>query len=216
MGILSRLNTLIKSNLNSAVDRMSNPERDIDILVSDMEDALKSARQEVQSCLVAEKLAIKERDRLRAESTKWEERAGRAVQAGDDGLAREALGEKARVDGLLAAADKTVRDQEAYVDELTASLKQLEARVAEVKLRKNTLKQQARASSGRTAKKGGSAFADFERLSSKVDAMDAAVDIDAELGGTPARDAEVDRKLRELDQHSQIDDALEALKKKLR
>ncbi|HEY3354596.1 MAG TPA: PspA/IM30 family protein [Polyangia bacterium] len=213
MGILSRLNTLIKSNLNSAVDRMSSPEREIDILISDMEDAVKKARQEVQACLVSEKLAIKERDRLRAESASWEQKATRAVQMGEDDLAREALAQKATVDTLLANAEKTVRDQEAYVDELTASLKSLEQRVAEVKLRKGTLKQQARSRAG--AGKGGSAFAEFERLSGKVDAMDAEVDIDAELAGQTSREAETDRKLRELDRQSTIDDALEALKKKL-
>jgi phage shock protein A len=216
MGVLSRLNTLIKSNLNSAVERMSSPEREIDILISDMEDALKQARQEVQQCLVAEKLAIKERDRLQAESASWEQRATRAVQSGQDDLAREALVQKANVDALLENAAKAVREQEAYVDELTASLKTLEQRVAEVKLRKGTLKAQARARAGQNGRKGASAFEDFERLSSKVDAMDAEVDIDAELAGQTAREAETDRKLRELDKQSKIDDALAALKNKLK
>jgi phage shock protein A len=215
MGVLSRLNTLIKSNLNAAIDRMSDPGRDIDILVAEMEDALKQARQEVQTCLANEKVAVKQRDRLREESDGWEQKAGRAVQAGDDALAREALGQKARVDALLADADRAVREQEAYVDELTASLRTLEQRVAEVKLRKGTLKQQARARSGRAARQGGSAFAEFERLSGKVDAMDAEVDIDAELAGKSAKDLETDRRLRELEQQSKVDDALEALKKKL-
>jgi phage shock protein A len=215
MGILSRLNTLIKSNLNAAVDRMSSPEREIDIMISDMEDAVKQARQEVQQCLVTEKLAIKERDRLRADSAGWEQKATRAIQAGDDELARQGLEMKAQVDALLAAAEKNVRDQEAYVDELTKSLKSLEARVAEVKLRKGTLKQQAKMRAGRDGKKGGSAFEEFERISGKVDAMDAAVDIDAELAGQSAREAETDRKFRDLDKSSKIDDALAALKKKL-
>jgi phage shock protein A len=215
MGVLSRLNTLIKSNLNAAVDRMSDPAREIDGLIADMEDALKAARQEVQTNLASEKLAAKQRDRLLGESREWEDRAARAVRAGDDALAREALTQKAQLDAQVAAAEKALREQEAYVDQLTESLKELEARVKEVKLRKNTLKQQARMSSGRTGKKGSSAFSRFEHLSSKVDAMDAEATLDAELNSMSSRDAEVDRKLRHLETNSQIDDALAELKKKL-
>ena len=215
MGIFARLGTLIKSNLNAAVDRMSNPEREIDILIAEMEDALKAARQEVQSNLASEKLAIKQRDRLRQEAAEWEDRAARAVKAGDDDLARKALEQKAQLDVQAAAAEKTLREQEAYVDQLTQSLKELEARVKEVKLRKGTLKQQAKMSAGRAGKKGGSAFADFERLSSKVDAMDAESQLDAELTALGSKDAEVDRKIRALDKDTKIDDALAELKKKL-
>ena len=215
MGVLSRLNTLIKSNLNAAVDRMSNPAREIDILVAEMEDALKAARQEVQTNLASEKLAIKQRDRLLKEAKEWEDRAARAVRADDDNLAREALAQKTQLDAQAAAADKALHEQEAYVDQLSQSLKELEARVKEVKLRKNTLKQQAKMRSGKSAKKGGSAFAEFERLSGKVDAMDAETTLDAELDSMSTKDAEVDRKLRALDKNTTIDDALAELKKKL-
>jgi phage shock protein A len=215
MGVLSRLNTLIKSNLNAAVDRMSNPAREIDILVAEMEDALKEARLEVQANLASEKLAIKQRDRLLQESREWEDRAARAVKAGDDNLARKALEQKTQYDAQAEAADKSLREQEAYVDQLSASLKELEARVKEVKLRKSTLKQQAKMNAGKAGKKGGSAFADFERLSSKVDAMDAESQLDAELSALGSNDAEVDRKIRALDKDTKIDDALAELKKKL-
>ncbi len=215
MGVLSRLNTLIKSNLNAAVDRMSNPAREIDILVAEMEDALKAARQEVQQNLASEKLAIKQRDRLLQEAKEWEDRAARAVKAGDDNLARKALEQKAQLDTQAEAAERSLHEQEAYVDQLSESLKELEARVKEVKLRKNTLKQQAKMTAGRAGKKGGSAFSDFERLSSKVDAMDAESQLDAELSALSSKDADVDRKIRALDKDTKIDDALAELKKKL-
>ena len=85
----------------------------------------------------------------------------------------------------------------------------------EVRLRRGTLKQQARAQAGRDGLRGKSAFEDFERVSSKVDGLEAEVDIDAELRGPTARDEETDRKLRRLEQASQVDDALAELKKKL-
>ena len=47
MGILDRLSTLVKSNVNDLVDRMQDPAKEIDQLVLDMEDSLRQARSEV-------------------------------------------------------------------------------------------------------------------------------------------------------------------------
>jgi phage shock protein A len=215
MGVLSRLQTLIKSNVNSLVDRMSDPGREVDVLVTEMEDALKQARREVQQALTSEKLAIKERDRLGAESASWEAKATRALHAGDDSLAREALAEKARVDGVLAEAERAAHEQQAYVDELTASLKTLEQRVSEVRLRRGTLKQQARSQAGRDPLRPGRAFGEFDRLADGVEAAAAEVELDEELRGPSARDEETSRKLRELERQSKAEDALAELKKKL-
>src|ERR1700759_1198604 len=98
MGILDRISRLVSSNVNSAIDKMSDPGKEIDQLVIDMEAQLKKARQEVQTALATEK-----RQRMRAEAlyksaTEWEERAERAVRAGDDNLAREALKRKGEID----------------------------------------------------------------------------------------------------------------------
>ena len=55
MGILDRISTLIKSNLNSAVDKMTDSGKQIDQLVREMEENQKKARLEVQSTLAQEK-----------------------------------------------------------------------------------------------------------------------------------------------------------------
>ena len=57
MSILSRLGNLIKSNLNSAVDKLSDPAKEIDLLIEEMEDELKQLRVTLRDQLVQEKLA---------------------------------------------------------------------------------------------------------------------------------------------------------------
>src|SRR6185436_720271 len=106
MGILDRLSTLVKSNLNSAIDKMSDPGKEIDQMIVELEDSLKKARSEVLQSIVAEKRIKQKLEALAKESAEWEERAQRAVLAGDDDLVKQALERKAVVDGDKAEAEK--------------------------------------------------------------------------------------------------------------
>src|SRR3954451_2164422 len=98
MGILDRITRLVSSNVNSAIDKMSDPGKEIDQLVIDMEGQLRKARLEVQTALAQEKRHRMRAEELLKKSREWEERAERAVRAGDDALAREALQRKADID----------------------------------------------------------------------------------------------------------------------
>ena len=213
MGILGRLSTLVKSNVNDIIDSMQDPAKEIDQLVRDMEDSVREARGEVAQCLADEKRMAKRVGDLAEEVKSWEGHAMRAVQAGDDALAKEALRRKAEKEADRIEADKALSDQRAYLVQLNAGLKALEARVQDVKLRQGTLREKARA-----AKRGESpvssktaAFENFERMSGKIDVMEAEVGLTDELTGQGAASVAAERKLREMG----LDDELADLKKKL-
>lgn len=217
MGILSRISRLVSSNVNSAIDKMSDPGKEIDQLVIDMEQQLRAARQEVHAALATEKRQRSRAEELGKSSREWEERAERAVRAGDDNLAREALARKASIDSEGQEALKGLSESTAYSDKLTQALKQLEQRITEVKLRKETLKAKARASKGRNPL-GSAALDEFDRLNGKVDAIDAEAELDEELAKLKHEDAasrEVERKLADLEKGNELDDRLAALKAKM-
>ena len=217
MGILGRVSTLIKSNVNDLIDGMQDPGKEIDQMVRDMEDSARDARGEVARCMAEEKRLQKRLDTLGDEAKTWEDRAAAAVRAGDDGLAREALARKGGVDAEIAETKKAVQEQSVYVEQLTAGLKALEARVRDVKLRQGTLRERARASRRGVGLGGAtSAFADFERMSNRIEAVEAEATLGDELAGRAAAAAETDRKLAALGASSDVDDALAELKKKLR
>ena len=183
MGIIDRLSTLVKSNVNELIDQMQDPAKEIDQLVLDME---------------------------------WEEHASRAVQAGDDALAKEALRRKAQKTADRIEAEKAVTEQTVQVEHLVTGLRALEQRVKEVKLRQGTLREKARAAKGQSpVSTGTSAFADFDRMSGKIDALEAEASLTDELRGTTAEKLATDRKLEQLSEDQSIDDALAALKRKL-
>jgi phage shock protein A len=216
MGILSRINTVIKSNLNSAIDRMTDPAKEIELLIVDMEKNAKQAKEEVISVAASAKRTAMRCDKLKGEVETWQRRAEQAVRAGDDELAREALRERQQKGEELTLAERNLGEQEVYVDQLKQSLKALEARVKEVKAKKETLKERARAAKeGRSSLEGGKAFKDFERLEDRIEALETEASLSESLD---ARDAATEAKFAKLEGargDPKIEDALADLKRKI-
>lgn len=219
MGILDRLSTLIKSNLNAAVDRMSDPAKEIDQLVLEMEDNQRKARGEVQAALALEKRQRQKADALKKSAAEWEARAERAVAAGDEGLAKEALKRKLEADAELREAEAALAEQTGHAEKLTVALKALDQRIKEIKLRKETLKAQAAAHKSRERGTGPTeAFNRFDNLATGIDVKEAEVALDAELNENKpgsVKTAEVERRFDELSKDQALEDRLAALKAKL-
>jgi phage shock protein A len=219
MGILNRISTLVKSNLNAAIDKMSDPGKEIDQLVLEMEQQLRAAREEVRQTMVLEKRERQRVEKLTKASDEWSGRAEQAVRASDDPLARAALERKLAVDAERAEAEASVKEQGAYVDQLTVALKALEQRVKEVKARKETLKTVARVKSGRGGGIGStSAFEQYDQLQTSVDVAEAEVALTDELAAASHEDAHsrsVENQLADLEHKGELDDRLAALKAKM-
>jgi phage shock protein A len=216
MGILGRLSTLVKSNLNEVVDSMQDPGKEIDQMVRDMEDSARQAKTEVAQGMAEGKRLRRRIGDLEAEIGEWQKRAETAVRAGDDGLAKEALKRKAEKEAERAESEKAVQEQDVYAVQLGEALKALEARLKDVKLRQGTLRAKARANrSGSPMSGKTSAFDDFDRMAGKIDAVEAEASLGEELGGRSAESLAAERKLDQLAGQSSVDDALAELKRKL-
>ena len=216
MGILDRLSTLIKSNVNDVIDSMQDPGKEIDQMVLDLEDSARKARAEVATCMAEEKRLGKRIAELDAEAQAWETRATQAVRAADDPLAKEALRRKAEKTTEQREAERALAEQKTYVDQLTAGLKALDARVRDVKSRQGTLREKARAAKGGSpVSTKTSAFAEFERMSGKIEAVEAEASLTEELSGETPAQAAAGRKLETMAEEKTMDDALAELKRKL-
>ena len=128
----------------------------------------------------------------------------------------EALRRKAQKDADRLETDKAAEEQKVQVENLVAGLRALELRVKDVKLRQGTLREKARTAKGQSpVSTGTSAFADFERMSGKIDALEAEASLTDELAGTTAAERASEKKLDQLREDKSLDDALAALKRKL-
>src|SRR5256885_10398615 len=83
MGILGRLSTLVKSNVNDVIDSMQDPGKEIDQMIRDMEDSARQARTEVAESMAAAKVQTRRVDSPAAAAKTWREHAMPAVPAAD-------------------------------------------------------------------------------------------------------------------------------------
>jgi phage shock protein A len=199
MGILGRLSTLVKSNLNDAIDSMQDPAKEIDQMVRDMEDSAREARTEVGQSLAEGKRLGRKVGELDGEIAQWQSRAETAVRAGDDALAKEALKRKVEKEDEKAETQKAAQEQDVNAENLETALKALDQRLKDVKLRQGSLRAKARANkSGSPLSGKTSAFDDFDRMAGRIDAVEAEASLDEELGGRSAESAAAARKLDQL------------------
>ena len=103
MGLFQRVGDIISANLNEMVDKWEDPEKMIKQAIREMEVAIDTAKTEVARAMATEKLVRKNLADNERQVTEWQERAGKAVQAGDDGLARRALVRKQEYAKIAAA-----------------------------------------------------------------------------------------------------------------
>ena len=91
MGVMERLSTLIRANINDMLDQAEDPEIMLNQILRDMETEIGRARSQVADMMAQERIFS---DDLKAEQDKgahMEERAEYYVRQGNDAMAREAL-----------------------------------------------------------------------------------------------------------------------------
>lgn len=221
MGIFSRFNQVLKSNVNALLDSAEDPDKMLSQHIDDMEAELKKAKQELVSTLGTVKRLEKKREELLADAKSWEDKAILALKSNDEVLAREALRWKTKSE--KEASDVTAQSaaQATAADQMKGTLERVEAKIAEMKNRKGTLAAQIRQSRSGSADLGapkqGGAFDELSRMTDKLEQYEAEVEAHAVLDDT--RRAEVDAKFRDLERNvgtaGPVDDQLAALKRKL-
>ncbi|MBX3249684.1 MAG: PspA/IM30 family protein [Myxococcales bacterium] len=223
MGIFSRLNSVIKSNLNSLVDKAEDPEKLISQTVIDMKAEVKRAKRDLVSTLGTAKRLDKEAADVAQEIESWERKAVLALKAGDDALAREALRQKQRVSRRLDELRGRAAQQATLADEMKDALERLEAKIDDLEARKVSLASQVRKARSTPGGSGGSrygsdSFDELERMAGRIDQLDAEVEVHSVLDDGPSR-ADLDARFRALERTSgdiAVDDELASLKSKLR
>jgi phage shock protein A len=222
MGFFSRLGTLIKSNLNDLISKAEDPQKMLNQLVVDMQGQLVEAKKQVAVSIADEKRLKKQLDEQIELGAEWERKAMMAVRAGDDGLARQALARKGEHETQAAEFNKQWEGQKKAVEGLKDQLRALNDRIEEAKRKKNVLiARQKRAEAQKAIQdtmrglSDNSAFDAFERMTHKVDQIEAEAEASTELGGELSGDT-LEQKFKELSAgDTGTDSALSALKAKM-
>jgi phage shock protein A len=231
MGVLSRINDIVRSNLNELVSKAENPEKLLNQAILDMEKHLRKARKQVVDTIAAEKTMEKKRLSVLESAQRWERRATMALQNNEEDLAKQAIMRRNEFESHANTLEEQIRIQREYVGALKQSLVSLDERYRDAKHRKQALIARAKAAKARkktaqvltSDKAPGSvaesrAFDTFDRMEDKVLAIEAQVEAYSEMavsdnGGQD--DAALDARFSAMESDQDLEKQLAALKKQV-
>jgi phage shock protein A len=222
MGILNRLTTVIKANINDLISKAEDPEKMLNQLIIDMNEQYNKAKAEVATAIADEKKLKKALEEQEAKAREWSKKAELAVLKGDDKLALAALNRKKEYKSLAEQYRTQWEAQKAATDQLKASLRELSNKIEEARRKKGLLiartkRAEAQKSIQRTmaSLNDTSVFDTFSRMSEKVDEIESQAVAEAELNDFMTGD-ELEKQFNELEnQDDEVMDELAALKAKL-
>jgi phage shock protein A len=183
MGIFSRLNDIVNSNLSALLDRAEDPEKIIRLVIQEMEDTLVEVRSDAARSIAEKKKQQRRIDRLAAEIGEWERKAELAVSKGREDLARAALAEKKNLERAVILLEKDMDELEGQLAKLNEDIARLQQKLDDAKSRQKAIlmKHDAVSNRLRTREKLhdsriDSAMDHFDRLERKMDNMEGRVE----------------------------------------
>jgi len=140
MGLWRRLSTVFKAKANKTIDRMEDPRETLDYSYQRQLEMLQKVKRGLVDVATSRKRLELQGEQLQAKAAKLFDQARRAMAAGREDLAREALTRRAAIEPEL----ESLRTQHAQLlaeeTKLTEASKRLSAQVEAFRTRKETIK----------------------------------------------------------------------------
>jgi phage shock protein A len=242
MSILDRLNTLIRAEINDLSGRGS-----FGNAMKEAQSSVRDARRQKAELRRAEANLVKQIRAVREKAARWEERAMLALKGGEEDLAREALMMKNRQLDEASRLRDELDDYRAQIQDLERALEALEIKLEGARGRLRTDSSRAHATDEtawdrkmrqRMSKREGGrqqgeylgpldemdeefgtsrSFREFDRMSSKINAMEADIEAMRELSDDDLIDPrrkELEDIFGRMEKKKRTDDDLSDLKKK--
>jgi phage shock protein A len=216
MGLLDRVSTLVRANLNDMIDRAEDPEKMIKQIILDMQNQLLQVKTQVAIAIADQHLLEKKKKENEQAHTDWMRRAELAVEKKQDDLARAALERAMSYEQLATNFSEQVADQKVQVEELKTALHKLEQKMAEAQAKSDLMIAQHRrsravgkAADAQGAMTDGTATVGFDRMKHKVAREEAVSQAKVELMTDNVED-----RLAALEKEDTIEKLLNDLKQK--
>jgi phage shock protein A len=217
MGIFSRLNDIVNSNINVMLDKAEDPEKIIRLVIQEMEDTLVEVRSDAARTIADKKKLQRRIDLMSREAADWESKAELAISKGREDLARAALTEKHNMESTANAAEAELQELEDQLSKLNEDIGQLQQKLDDAKARNKAMVMKHNTMSGRLRTRSqlhdariDDAMNRFESIEGKMDRMEGKVE-SYDLG----RSQTLAEQFTELESEDIIDEELSSLKKRL-
>ena len=218
MGILERMSTIIRANLNDVLTRAEDPEKIINQTLMDMREAQYEARMEVTRAIAEGKKLERDFQTNQKEAGNWLEKAEQALKSDREDLAREALKRKNTSQDLAGGLKEQLEAHQGMVERLKTQLRALDAKIDEAERKRQLLiARQRRAEAQESVNSALSktdtraAFEAFDRMEGKIVSMEDRLSAQEELEA----ERSLDDEFAELSLDADVEEELSNLKAKL-
>jgi len=218
MNVFKRISDIFSSNLHSALDKIEDPAKMINLMITELQDTLTKARSSA-AARKAEKVTLtNEKKELTKAIDRWEDRAKLAITNNREDLAREALAEKKSCSERIRLIDEQLISLESILASQEVQMAQIADKLKEVKDKQRILVQ--RATSAKEKKQVAKTLHSsdstdlarkFSDLESKIERMEA----DAEMAGYRGKPSTGD-EFSKMETDSAIEEELAALKESMK
>lgn len=217
MALFKRIRDITAASVNDVLDKAEDPVKMINQFLRDMEEDIAEAEVAVAKQIAIEKRFKEQRDEAAVLVQKRADQAQKALEMGNEDLARRALQDKREQQDRSTTFSAEYDKAKILADDLRGKLEQMKDELLKMKGRREMLV--ARADAAKVQKQinhamGGfgsdSATRGFARMEEKVNQMEAEAEASNELR-SPSRS--LDEEFKQFD--SGVEDELAALKAKL-
>ena len=225
---ISRISNIVRSNVNDVLDHLEDPEKMVRQMARDMEAEVDRLVGAAGAAAAGRRRLEKEQEEHRDRSRRLEGRARRALEAGDEEVARQLLARKVISDRAADDIGPALEEGRTTASRLRGQLVALRRELEQTRDRQASLIARIRARRQAVPAAAGPADEfqrlglrleqkrdEFERLRRRLELDDAAGEASAEARRVLLGEDEVlDRRFEELEMGRRIDEELAALRPK--
>ncbi len=217
MGILDRTSQILRANINDLLNRAEDPEKMLNQILNDMEDAIKQGQSQVAEQIAQEKLIQADLDTAKQNADEWGKKAELAVSKGADDLAREALRRQGDYSAQVDIYQKQLDAQHQAVQKLKSDLAALQSKYDDARRNKEMLITRAKRAAAQQQIAAASAkissvdySSDLQHMERRIQEQEARVAAASEIETTS-----VDEQFKKLGDDDAVEQKLADLKKKM-
>lgn len=217
MNVFKRVHDIVSSNVNSALDKMEDPKKMINLMISEMEETEIQLRTSIAGHTAELDTLSRQIREAEEAASRWAERAALAVGKDNDDLAREAIAEKNSINARIKTLKENASTLENIITSMKEQLEQIDSKLEEMKAKRSSLTARAAAAKEKIKTNETIREADsvkytkrFEELQARIERWEA----EAKVFSAPAKSEAKSTKqtFEEMENEKAINDELAALK----
>jgi phage shock protein A len=223
MNLFDRFQRVAKANLNNVLKNLEDPEKILNQAVEDMQSDLVKVRQSYAEVTATQRRLLKQKEQADALSEDWYKRAQLALQKGNEELAREALSRRQQQTEVSENLQSQIDMQNSSIDKLYEGMQALESQIMEAKSKKEQMIARARTAESTqkvndmlSGVSGKTSMDAFKRMEDKVEALEAAAEVSAEMGSLSGNllpgGSSLEKEFKMLESSKSVDDELKKMK----